>query len=106
MDRGAVEGRAEKGKLITCQDKLLESVSFPSHQSMLMPDHNFLCLADGHYRAKLSDIQHDVDKLRKISMVSVAVWFGVTTPEDAAREPKMADGVTDRSAIVKRIASH
>lgn len=59
--------------------------------------------------AKLSnatDIQQNIDKLRKVSAAPIAVGFGVATPEDAARVSKVADGVIVGSAIVKRIASH
>ncbi|MBH0207254.1 MAG: tryptophan synthase subunit alpha [Nitrospira sp.] len=59
--------------------------------------------------AKLSnatDIQQNIDKLRKVSAAPVAVGFGVATPEDAARVSKMADGVIVGSAIVKQIAAH
>lgn len=59
--------------------------------------------------AKLSnatDIQQNIDKLRKVSAAPVAVGFGVATPEDAARVSKMADGVIVGSAIVKQIAVH
>ncbi len=59
--------------------------------------------------AKLSnatDIQQNIDKLRKVSASPVAVGFGVATPEDAARVSKMADGVIVGSAIVKLIAGH
>jgi tryptophan synthase alpha chain len=59
--------------------------------------------------AKLSnvaDVSHNVEKIRKVSAVPVAVGFGVATPEDAANVSKMADGVIVGSAIVKRIASH
>ncbi|MBI3355774.1 MAG: tryptophan synthase subunit alpha [Nitrospirae bacterium] len=59
--------------------------------------------------AKLSnvaDVSHNVEKIRKVSAVPVAVGFGVATPEDAAKVSKMADGVIVGSAIVKRIASH
>lgn len=59
--------------------------------------------------AKLSnveDIQHNINKLKRVSVAPVAVGFGVATPEDAARVSKVADGVIVGSAIVKRIASH
>ncbi|MBS0152565.1 MAG: tryptophan synthase subunit alpha [Nitrospira sp.] len=59
--------------------------------------------------AKLSnatDIQQNIEKLRKVSAAPVAVGFGVATPEDAARVSKMADGVIVGSAIVKQIAAH
>lgn len=54
----------------------------------------------------VTDIQQNVQKLKKVSASPVAVGFGVATPEDAAQVSKMADGVIVGSAIVKRIASH
>ena len=66
---------------------------------MLTLGHNFLCL-------NAEEMQHNIDKLRKVSAVPVAVAFGVATPEDAARVSKTADGVIVGSAIVKRMASH
>ncbi|BFU89576.1 MAG: Tryptophan synthase alpha chain [Nitrospira sp.] len=54
----------------------------------------------------VGNIQHNLEKLRKVSAAPVAVGFGVATPEDAAQVSKMADGVIVGSAIVKRIASH
>lgn len=60
----------------------------------------------GAQLSNAEDIQHNINKLRKVSAAPVAVGFGVATPEDAARVSKMADGVIVGSAIVKRIASH
>lgn len=54
----------------------------------------------------VADVFHNVEKIRKISAVPVAVGFGVATPEDAAKVSKIADGVIVGSAIVKCIASH
>ncbi|MGQ0694845.1 MAG: tryptophan synthase subunit alpha [Nitrospiraceae bacterium] len=54
----------------------------------------------------VADVFHNVEKIRKISPVPVAVGFGVATPEDAAKVSKIADGVIVGSAIVKCIASH
>ena len=54
----------------------------------------------------VADVFHNVEKIRKVSAVPVAVGFGVATPEDAAKISKIADGVIVGSAIVKRIASH
>jgi tryptophan synthase alpha chain len=54
----------------------------------------------------LADVGRNVEKIRKVSAVPVAVGFGVTTPEEAAAISKIADGVIVGSAIVKRIASH
>jgi tryptophan synthase alpha chain len=39
-------------------------------------------------------------------MIPVAVGFGVSTPEDAAKVAAFADGVIVGSAIVKQIGAH
>ena len=54
----------------------------------------------------LSDVGKNVEKIRKITNVPVAVGFGVATPEDAANVAAIADGVIVGSAIVKQIAAH
>jgi tryptophan synthase alpha chain len=54
----------------------------------------------------LADVGKNVEKIRKITDVPVAVGFGVTTPEDAANVAVIADGVIVGSAIVKQIAAH
>jgi tryptophan synthase alpha chain len=54
----------------------------------------------------LADVAKNVEKIRKVTHVPVAVGFGVATPEDAAKVAAIADGVIVGSAIVKRIAAH
>ena len=54
----------------------------------------------------LADVGKNVEKIRKITNVPVAVGFGVATPEDAANVAAIADGVIVGSAIVKQIAAH
>jgi tryptophan synthase alpha chain len=56
--------------------------------------------------SNLADVRSNVEKIRKISAIPVAVGFGVATPEDAAKVAAIADGVIVGSAIVKRIAAH
>jgi tryptophan synthase alpha chain len=53
----------------------------------------------------VAEVSRNVEEIKKISALPVAVGFGVATPEDAARVAKIADGVIVGSAIVKRIAS-
>ena len=59
----------------------------------------------GSKLGKVSDIGASVDQIRKISQTPIAVGFGVTTPEDAAKISALADGVIVGSAIVKHIAA-
>jgi len=54
----------------------------------------------------VADVGKNVEKIRKITHVPVAVGFGVATPEDAANVAAIADGVIVGSAIVKLIAAH
>jgi tryptophan synthase alpha chain len=54
----------------------------------------------------VSDVGKNVEKIRKITHIPVAVGFGVATPEDAAAVAAIADGVIVGSAIVKLIAAH
>ena len=54
----------------------------------------------------LADVAKNVEKIRKVTNVPVAVGFGVATPEDAAKVAAIADGVIVGSAIVKQIATH
>jgi len=56
--------------------------------------------------SNLTDVRANVEKIRKISTIPVAVGFGVATPDDAAKVGAIADGVIVGSAIVKRIAAH
>jgi tryptophan synthase alpha chain len=53
--------------------------------------------------SNLADVGKNVEKIRKVTQVPVAVGFGVATPEDAAKVAAIADGVIVGSAIVKRI---
>jgi tryptophan synthase alpha chain len=54
----------------------------------------------------LADVGKNVEKIRKVTHVPVAVGFGVATPEDAAEVAAIADGVIVGSAIVKLIDAH
>lgn len=56
--------------------------------------------------SNLADVRANVEKIRKISAIPVAVGFGVATPGDAAKVAAIADGVIVGSAIVKQIAAH
>ncbi len=56
--------------------------------------------------SNMADIGQNVEKIRKVAKVPIAVGFGVATPEDAARVAETADGVIVGSAIVKQIAAH
>ena len=53
-----------------------------------------------------TDIASIVAKIREVTDTPVAVGFGISNPEQAARYSAMADGVIVGSAIVKIIAAH
>ncbi|HMF84808.1 MAG TPA: tryptophan synthase subunit alpha, partial [Nitrospiraceae bacterium] len=52
----------------------------------------------------MADVSKNVEKIRKVTHVPVAVGFGVATPEAAANVAAIADGVIVGSAIVKQLA--
>lgn len=54
----------------------------------------------------VADVGKNVEKIRKVTKVPVAVGFGVATPEDAANVAAVADGVIVGSAIVKKMAAY
>jgi tryptophan synthase alpha chain len=54
----------------------------------------------------LDDVGKNVEKIRKVTSLPVAVGFGVATPEDATKVAAIADGVIVGSAIVKQIAAN
>jgi tryptophan synthase alpha chain len=54
----------------------------------------------------MADVGKNVEKIRKVTRIPVAVGFGVATPEDAAKVAAIADGVIVGSAIVKQIAAY
>jgi len=54
----------------------------------------------------IEDVRRNVDRIRRITPVPIAVGFGVQTPEDAARVAEVADGVIVGSAIVRTVEAH
>jgi tryptophan synthase alpha chain len=60
----------------------------------------------GAQLVNLEDVRKNVEKIRKVTRIPVAVGFGVATPEDAANVAAIADGVIVGSAIVKLIAAY
>ena len=60
----------------------------------------------GAHIQNMAEVGQNVAKIKKVTKTPVAVGFGVSTPEDAARVSAMADGVIVGSAIVKQIAAH
>lgn len=54
----------------------------------------------------LGDVRRNVEKIRRVTDVPVAVGFGIATPQDAAQVAGIADGVIVGSAIVRQIGEH
>jgi tryptophan synthase alpha chain len=52
------------------------------------------------------EIKRDIEQLRKISGLPVAVGFGITTPAEAAEIAQHADGIVVGSALVRLIHQH
>ena len=53
-----------------------------------------------------TDLQSIITNIRANTQIPVAVGFGISTPEQAAKMAAISDGVIVGSAIVRRIAAH
>jgi tryptophan synthase alpha chain len=53
-----------------------------------------------------ADVEQNVQKIRRLSTVPVAVGFGIATPQDAKEVAKIADGVIVGSAIVRQVETY
>ena len=80
--------------------------AFVSRQSQGFVYYVSLTGITGAKLLNLADVGKNVEKIRKVTSLPVAVGFGVATPEDAAKVAAIADGVIVGSAIVKQIAAH
>jgi tryptophan synthase alpha chain len=83
-----------------------ERRTFVAHQSQGFVYYVSLTGITGAKLVNLADVGKNVEKIRKVTDVPIAVGFGVATPEDAAKVAAIADGVIVGSAIVKQIAAH
>ncbi len=54
--------------------------------------------------ARPDDVRRDVERIREMTPLPVAVGFGISTPEQAAAIAPLADGVVIGSALVRLIA--
>jgi len=108
-EAGPLKGPAEAAglKLIF----LLAPTSTPGRRKFVAREsHGFVYYVSltGITGAKLTDVAdvgENVQKIRKVADIPIAVGFGVATPDDAARVSKIADGVIVGSAIVRVIES-
>jgi len=53
----------------------------------------------------LADIRSDLEKLKSVAALPIAVGFGISTPEQAASVAALADGVVVGSALVRLIGA-
>ena len=51
----------------------------------------------------LDEVERGVARIRRATDLPVAVGFGVSTPEEAGRIARVADGVIVASALIKRL---
>ena len=51
----------------------------------------------------LDEVGRGVARIKRVTDLPVAVGFGVSTPEEAGRIARVADGVTVASALIKRL---
>jgi len=84
----------------------VERRTFVARQSQGFVYYVSLTGITGAKLVNLADVGKNVEKIRKVTKVPVAVGFGVATPEDAAKVAAIADGVIVGSAIVKQIAAY
>lgn len=54
----------------------------------------------------VGDVRRNVEKIRSVTDVPVAVGFGIATPQDASRVAEIADGVIVGTAIVRQIGEY
>jgi len=60
----------------------------------------------GTAKPEVSRIRQDMERIRKISALPVAVGFGISTPEQAREIAPLADGIVVGSAFVKLIGEN
>ncbi|MCB1756686.1 MAG: tryptophan synthase subunit alpha [Gammaproteobacteria bacterium] len=60
----------------------------------------------GSAKLDTGDVAEKVSHIKQLSDMPVAVGFGISDPDSAARVAEVADAVVVGSAIVKRIAEH
>lgn len=60
----------------------------------------------GAQMGAVSEIKRQIEGLRKISSLPIAIGFGISTPDDVKRASVLADGVVVGSALVKQIETH
>ena len=109
-EAGGLDAQASKAGL--CTIYLLAPTSTPARRAMIARRSRgfvYYVSLTGITGAKLTDlgdVKRNVEKIRKVTAIPVAVGFGVATADDAARVAETADGVIVGSAIVRQVADH
>jgi tryptophan synthase alpha chain len=60
----------------------------------------------GTARPQVEDVKKDVERIRSVTTLPLAIGFGISTPRQAAEIAPHADGIVVGSAIVKLIAEN
>jgi len=60
----------------------------------------------GTARPQVQEVKKDVERIRKVTALPLAVGFGISTPQQATEIAPYADGIVVGSAIVKLIAEN
>jgi tryptophan synthase alpha chain len=60
----------------------------------------------GTARPQIAEVKKDVERIRQVTHLPLAIGFGISTPEQAKEIAPYADGIVVGSAIVKMIAEN
>ncbi len=60
----------------------------------------------GTAKPQVEEVKKDVERIRKVTALPLAVGFGISTPQQVAEFAPYADGIVVGSAIVKMIADN
>ena len=60
----------------------------------------------GTAKPQIEEVKKDVERIRKVTKLPLAIGFGISTPHQAAEMAPHADGIVVGSAVVKLIAEN
>jgi len=60
----------------------------------------------GTAKPQVQEVKKDVERIRKVTQLPLAIGFGISTPEQAKEIAPYADGIVVGSAVVKMIAEN
>jgi len=109
-EAGPLKGPAESAGLqlifLLAPTSTAERRTFVARQSRGFVYYVSLTGITGAKLLNVADVGKNVEKIRNVTRVPVAVGFGVATPDDAANIAAIADGVIVGSAIVKNMSAY